>query len=435
MNMQLPDLVLQFGTPQRTRQQWIGAIIRTNRFTFAGTLFFGLVVPHLLHPLLKNIDLLRSLQNPGYGLSVIVSGWALLNVHILLRRVGDLPLVDDKMLILPTFVASYTLALSLGMFGFGHFGMYMPPMSFLFGLAWYYFIALARVRMYHPRLAYIGGLPDDPELLTMSIEWVPVTRPIIPKDIVGIVFDRHMPESEGFDRLMNRAVLRNIPIYETDHFREMLTGRVSMKTPPHEMFGRLLPSQPYLRVKRVVDQALAIPALIVVSPILALAALLIRLESPGPAIFRQERIGYQGRRFTCYKLRSMRADVKGPAYTRDGDPRVTRIGAVIRKWRIDELPQLINIVKGDMSWIGPRPEALSLARRYQKAIPFYAYRHSVRPGISGWAAVHQGNVALEEAASRKLEYDFYYVKNFSIWLDLLIVLMTIRTIVTGFGSR
>jgi lipopolysaccharide/colanic/teichoic acid biosynthesis glycosyltransferase len=168
---------------------------------------------------------------------------------------------------------------------------------------------------------------------------------------------------------------------------------------------------------------------------IAILALLIRLESPGPAIFSQTRVGYQGRRFVCYKLRTMRMDLAGPAYTEEADPRITRFGRLLRKWRFDELPQVFNVLKGEMSWIGPRPESISLARDYERTIPNYAYRHAVRPGISGWAAVHQGNVALTNAATIKLEYDFYYLKNFSVWLDFLTMLMSLRTIITGFGHR
>jgi lipopolysaccharide/colanic/teichoic acid biosynthesis glycosyltransferase len=131
----------------------------------------------------------------------------------------------------------------------------------------------------------------------------------------------------------------------------------------------------------------------------------------------------------------MRQDRAGPSFTLEDDPRITRLGRLLRKWRIDELPQIVNVLRGDMSWIGPRPEALDLARRYAASVPFYDYRHAVRPGITGWAAVHQGNVGDVDAARVKLEYDFYYIRHFSPSLDFLIVLKTLRTIVSGFGSR
>jgi lipopolysaccharide/colanic/teichoic acid biosynthesis glycosyltransferase len=125
----------------------------------------------------------------------------------------------------------------------------------------------------------------------------------------------------------------------------------------------------------------------------------------------------------------------GEAYTLKDDERVTRIGHFLRHYRIDELPQIVNILRGEMSWIGPRPEAMQLARWYEREVPFYVYRHIVQPGITGWAQVHHGNVAEVDAARLKLEYDFYYIKHFSYWLDVVIMIKTIRTILTRFGAR
>jgi lipopolysaccharide/colanic/teichoic acid biosynthesis glycosyltransferase len=125
----------------------------------------------------------------------------------------------------------------------------------------------------------------------------------------------------------------------------------------------------------------------------------------------------------------------GNDYTLPDDKRITRVGRLLREYRLDELPQIINILRGDMSWIGPRPEAVALAEWYEREVPFYVYRHIVRPGLSGWAQVHQGNVAAVDAARVKLEYDFFYIKHYSFWLDVVIVLKTLRTIMTRFGSR
>jgi lipopolysaccharide/colanic/teichoic acid biosynthesis glycosyltransferase len=163
--------------------------------------------------------------------------------------------------------------------------------------------------------------------------------------------------------------------------------------------------------------------------------MLIKLETSGPIFYCQRRTGLGGRPFTMFKLRTMTHKHDGGDYTLPNDKRITRVGRFLRQYRIDELPQIINILRGDMSWIGPRPEAISLAEWYELEVPFYVYRHIVRPGITGWAQVHQGNVAAVDAARLKLEYDFFYIKHFSFWLDVVIVTKTLRTILTGFGSR
>jgi lipopolysaccharide/colanic/teichoic acid biosynthesis glycosyltransferase len=172
---------------------------------------------------------------------------------------------------------------------------------------------------------------------------------------------------------------------------------------------------------------------------MGLIAAAIRIDSKGPALFRQRRLGHGGKHITVLKFRTMRDglfdDERAAAMTRDGDERITRVGSLLRKFRLDELPQILNILRGEMSWIGPRPEAEPLSRWYQGEIPFYRYRHVVKPGISGWAQVNQGHVADVEQVHRKLQYDFYYIKYFSPWLDLLILVRTLKTILTGFGSR
>jgi lipopolysaccharide/colanic/teichoic acid biosynthesis glycosyltransferase len=172
---------------------------------------------------------------------------------------------------------------------------------------------------------------------------------------------------------------------------------------------------------------------------MAAVAVAIRLDSKGPALFRQKRVGHSGRLITVYKFRTMRcadvADERAAAMTRNDDDRVTPVGKVLRNLRIDELPQIFNILKWEMSWIGPRPEAQVLSIWYTSEIPFYRYRHVVKPGISGWAQVNQGHVAEVNEVHRKLQYDFYYIKYFSPWLDVLIFFRTIKTMLTGWGAR
>ena len=434
MNHTFPNNVLQFGSAQRSPARRLGALVRTNRFTLTGGLLIAWLLPLLLVGL-SDVSVTWHVPYRSLYLAGVASLFCVLGSHILLGKVGTLPLVEDKIYVLPSVIASYGVLTALFQLMIGRASYTVLALSFIMAMTWYYLVALIRVRLTFPRMAYLDGIPQDPDVLTSQIEWVPITDGRLPRDVVGIVFDPRARLPAYADRLFSRAALRHIPVYDLGHFRELLTGRVTLLSNPIEIFGQVLPSQPYRRVKRVVDTVAALPILVAMAPIMVVVAICIRLESSGPAIFRQKRVGYRGRVFMCFKFRTMRSGMNGPEYTLEDDSRITPFGRLLRKWRIDELPQIFNILVGDMSWIGPRPESLSLARSYQKVIPFYAYRHLVRPGITGWAAVHQGNVALEEAARRKLEFDFYYIRHFSTWLDFLIALMTVRTIVTGFGSK
>jgi lipopolysaccharide/colanic/teichoic acid biosynthesis glycosyltransferase len=174
------------------------------------------------------------------------------------------------------------------------------------------------------------------------------------------------------------------------------------------------------------------------APLLLVVAGLIKFDSSGPILYRQERVGYRGRHFTILKFRSMRTDAEhnsGPRWAARGDPRITRIGAITRKLRIDELPQILNVLRGDMSFVGPRPERPYFVANLAAVIPYYNERHCVRPGITGWAQVNYPYGASIEDARRKLSFDLYYVKNRSIFLDFLILLHTARVIFWNQGAR
>lgn len=191
------------------------------------------------------------------------------------------------------------------------------------------------------------------------------------------------------------------------------------------------------RLKRALDVLLSLGLLIAASPIMLLAALFVRLESKGPVIYRQDRVGLHEKEFTLYKFRSMRQDAEknGAVWAAQNDNRVTRFGRLMRKTRIDELPQLWNVLKGDMSFIGPRPERMQFVSQLKKIIPYYGMRHTVKPGLTGWAQVSYPYGASEEDARRKLEYDLYYIKNLSILLDLRILLKTLGVVLFPAGAR
>jgi exopolysaccharide biosynthesis polyprenyl glycosylphosphotransferase len=190
------------------------------------------------------------------------------------------------------------------------------------------------------------------------------------------------------------------------------------------------------RLKRLVDFVLATALLIVLAPLLLVVALAIRLSSKGPVLYTQERIGLHNRPFSVLKFRSMvhgAEDDSGPVWAAERDPRVTRAGRWLRRWRLDELPQLLNVIKGDMSLVGPRPERSIFVNEFLTAVPMYNQRHGLRPGITGWGQIHYDYAASREQTREKLEYDLFYVKNASFLLDLAILLRTTRTLVGARG--
>ncbi len=198
---------------------------------------------------------------------------------------------------------------------------------------------------------------------------------------------------------------------------------------------KILRSQIQNNIKRLFDITMAIIIGVMTLPIMLISALIVRLESPGPIIYSQERVGENGKEFKVHKFRSMRNDAEkdGAKWAQVNDPRVTKFGNFMRKTRIDELPQLLNVLKGQMSFIGPRPERMVFIKELEKEIPYYNLRHMVKPGLTGWAQVMYPYGASVEDARRKLEYDLYYIKHHSLYLDMVIMFMTFKTVVFGKG--
>ena len=189
--------------------------------------------------------------------------------------------------------------------------------------------------------------------------------------------------------------------------------------------------------KRILDIVLSLIMLLLSLPIMLITAVAILLESGAPVLYRQERVGHRGEPFVLFKFRSMGTDAEdnGAVWARNYDDRVTRVGGIIRKFRIDELPQLFNVLKGDMSFVGPRPERPEFVAELVAAIPYYDLRHYIKPGITGWAQVSYPYGASIKDAREKLQYDLYYLKNYTIFLDLNILLQTIQVILWGKGAR
>jgi sugar transferase (PEP-CTERM system associated) len=258
--------------------------------------------------------------------------------------------------------------------------------------------------------------------------------------IWGIVIAEDVPVPDAHGALLDNK-LRGIPIYSDLSFQEHHLGRIELEAIDADWllfsdgFQTGMTSRAF---KRVFDIAVGLLLTVVTLPLMLVTALAIKLDSRGPAFYRQERTGLHGETFTLFKFRSMArdAEVAGqPQWAQKRDPRVTRVGAFIRASRIDELPQLFNVLRGEMSMIGPRPERPMFVDELAKVIPFYNHRGYVKPGLTGWAQVNYPYGASVEDAREKLAYDLYYVKNRGVLLDMLILMATVRVILFREGAR
>ncbi|MEG3123119.1 sugar transferase [Sphingomonas sp. GB1N7] len=362
----------------------------------------------------------------------------------LFRRVTVYPGTRAFGFILPAFSTTFGIAAAALLFSRANYSGSMLLIGYIASvgvtfLLGYFGQRAAPKRMYYVPTGNTGIVADATE-----IDWVRLDAPIVPDDPdMSIVADLRTNHSPEWERMLAQAAIAGIPVYHTKQLRESLTGRVQIEHLSENSFGSLLPALGYRGIKRTIDLLASIVLLPILIVPLLIVALFVGLSSPGPVLFRQRRMGYRGVPFDVLKFRTMvQHDQSGDdhtlrhsAITQDADDRITRVGKFLRRSRIDELPQIINILRGEMSWIGPRPEAVPLSAWYESELPFYAYRHIVRPGITGWAQVNQGHVAGLDDVHVKLHYDFYYIKFFSSWLDLLIALRTIGIMITGFGAK
>lgn len=251
----------------------------------------------------------------------------------------------------------------------------------------------------------------------------------------GIVADLSNGLSESELSQLARAAIGGMPVLDRRHILESLTGRTPLSGLSPNEFGALLPSRQYMAFRRIVELFCTIVALPLLLPVMLALAVMVRLNSPGPIFYRQARVGRQGRIFQMVKFRTMMHGAVGPSFTTADDPRITRLGAFLRRSRLDELPQVINVLKGEMSWVGPRPEAMLLGQGYARDIPHFELRGIVPPGVTGWAQINQGYAHDPDGMRAKLEYDLYYLKHCSLWLDLVIILRTLAVMLGGVGSR
>ena len=359
--------------------------------------------------------------------------------YYFLKNITVFPGMRANYYVIPSFLVSYAAVLALFFFLRLDYSRSAFLGSFVLCVIWFWLIYVVAERHGSVRIGVVpfGEVESLPEAKGISWDWL--SEPELSTRYDALVADLRAEIPGKWEAFLAESAIRGVAVFHVKQLREAISGQVEIEHLSENSLGSLVPFIAYLRIRRLADFVAAVLVGALLAPFLLVIAMLVRLDSPGPALFRQERIGYRGRPFRVAKFRTMGhrsgGDDRDLAITRDKDPRITRLGRFLRRTRIDELPQILNILKGEMSWIGPRPEAAILSRWYESELPFYRYRHIVPPGITGWAQVNQGHVAELDQVHAKLHYDFYYIKNFSPWLDILILIRTARTVLTGFGSR
>lgn len=418
----------------------LGSRAERLRVQLALGLLCGIVLPAMLL-----IPYLGEETRAGRGVtySIIGATFAIIGATLIVRRVASFPGTRAFTYIVPSFASAYGLAIATLLLARLEYNRLFLSVSFALSLLVALSVALHVARKIQRRFWLVPFGHTKTVREVPGVDWTVLTDPVVPDDPQAvIVADLQHDHDDDWARMLAMAAVRGHEVYHTKVLMESITGRVAMDHLSENSFGSLVPNLAYVHAKRMLD----LLSIVVLSPFLGLLllgiALIVKLSSPGPVLFIQERMGHRGIAFRMIKFRTMyvRSEVNNEAACSDAittirDPRITRIGHILRRSRMDELPQIFHVLKGEMSWIGPRPEAIPLSRWYEGEIPFYYYRHIVRPGISGWAQVQQGHVTDLASVRAKLSYDFYYIKNFSAWLDVLIALKTLRTILNGFGAR
>jgi lipopolysaccharide/colanic/teichoic acid biosynthesis glycosyltransferase len=412
------------------------SILTRRRFQYAGALLIGALIPWSLRGSILPGTALEAASLNGLSgnlIAITIAMWMRLSIE-------TYPGIRRAYVILPSATTGHGMVLVWFVATRFPYDRVSLGLGFLLHVLWLYLLYINAERGLVRRIAVVPYGAMERINRIPGVEWFRLKRPRLADargcDAIVADFSADMPDE--WERFLADAALAGRIVYQVKQLAESLTGRVELEHLSENSFGSLVPARGYFHLKGLIDFVFALILLPIVLPVMGVIALAIMFDSKGPVLFRQERVGHAGSNIIVYKFRTMH---QLGARGRDRDElmmdedRITRVGRFLRRHRLDELPQIFNILKWQMSWIGPRPEAELLSVWYADEIPFYRYRHVVKPGISGWAQVNQGHVAGVDDVYVKLQYDFYYVKYFSPWLDLLIFLRTIKTMLTGFGSR
>jgi lipopolysaccharide/colanic/teichoic acid biosynthesis glycosyltransferase len=420
-----------------------GSILVRKRFQFAGALVIGALLPWAARgPLLPGTLIEAATMNTLIAnvVAIVIAFWMRLSIE-------TYPGIRRSYVIFPSALTGHGLTILYFVLTRFPYDRLALLAGFLLHVCWLYLLYVYAEKNVRRRIAVVPFGEISTLTRVPGVEWKMLTRARLhdTRGCNAIVADFAADLPDEWEAFLADAALAGKIVYQVKQLQESLTGRVELERLSENSFGSLLPARGYFYLKSLIDFLCAVAMLPVALPVMGLCAIAILYDGKGSVLFRQKRVGHAGKPIVVYKFRTMRPngtedeqDHDGQrlaAMTSDGDERITRVGRTLRNLRLDELPQIFNILKWQMSWIGPRPEAEVLSVWYTSELPFYRYRHVVKPGISGWAQVNQGHVAEVEEVHRKLQYDFYYIKYFSPWLDLLILFRTAKTILTGWGAR
>ena len=422
---------------RRRHSRWYEVILFSSLFQF----FLGFIVVVLLPNWLRWGELLLEWPLTASQLNtVLANSMAYIFSFLMLHKFKRFPGTRTLPFIIPTLITAWLIVFAVFLFlREENYARQVLTYSFVLANIWAFAGYFLGIRFNQPKLALVPfgralELADTQRAITTVLDRTDLEG----RRYDAIVADLHSKDlPNDWQRFLAICTLARIPVFHTQQLIESITGRVKIDHLSENIFGSLLPSALYSGFKRLVDVCMVLLAAPFWLPVMLITGIIVKLDSVGPMFFIQERVGQANKDFKVYKLRSMCKDSEkeGAQFAQTNDMRITRVGHFIRKTRLDEIPQFINVLKGDMSLIGPRPEQRVFVDQFEQQIPFYSYRHVVKPGITDWAQVIHGYAADADDTRVKIEHDFYYIKHFSLWLDILIVVKTIRTVLTGFGAR
>lgn len=400
-----------------SRQRLSPSPIIRSALQLAGCLVVAVWVPSVIRVLLSDVEW----TNPELQNTSLASCIAVIAGYVVYRRNVS---ISDTQAIKHTLVSltsAFGFVLIILAFLVIEHDRYQLAIHYILAIGWYFGLLLTTGHIKPLRffLAPGRGTQDLQEI--PGADWRVLNLPDLPDvPFTGVVADKFIGPQDQWTWFIRTTRLARTPVFNPRQVTESLTGRVDIDKIPESSLGVLIPNQFYMKAKFAFDWISAFILLALLSPALLTVAIAIRIESPGPILCRQKYMGFRGQQFTLFTFRSTTGE--------PGTECTTRVGGILRRYRIDTLPQIINILCGEMSWIGPRPEPMPVFEQVQNASPLYRYRLIVRPGLNGWAQINETNLNESNDPCSKLFYDFYYIKHFSPWLDALTALRLVAKI-------